>query len=116
MKAARVRRRCEVIAASPWKHCFQTHLRRPHQTTGLVECAANRRHPLRRKAAANLVIPARTSTTPPQVTELLAAWRAGNSSALDQLVPLSRRRSFASLRADISDVSVRDMSFRRRRS
>jgi RNA polymerase sigma-70 factor, ECF subfamily len=26
--------------------------------------------------------------TPPQVTELLAAWREGNSSALDQLVPL----------------------------
>ena len=26
--------------------------------------------------------------TPPQVTELLAAWRDGNSSALDQLVPL----------------------------
>ncbi len=26
--------------------------------------------------------------TPPQVTELLIAWRTGNSSALDQLVPL----------------------------
>lgn len=26
--------------------------------------------------------------TPPQVTELLTAWRTGNSSALDQLVPL----------------------------
>jgi len=26
--------------------------------------------------------------TPPQVTELLMAWRTGNSSALDQLVPL----------------------------
>ena len=26
--------------------------------------------------------------TPPQVTELLLAWRRGNSSALDQLVPL----------------------------
>ena len=26
--------------------------------------------------------------TPPQVTELLIAWRSGNSSALDQLVPL----------------------------
>ena len=29
-----------------------------------------------------------TARTPPQVTELLAAWRDGNSSALDQLVPL----------------------------
>ena len=26
--------------------------------------------------------------TPPQITELLIAWRTGNSSALDQLVPL----------------------------
>jgi RNA polymerase sigma-70 factor (ECF subfamily) len=26
--------------------------------------------------------------TPPQVTELLVAWRAGNTSALDELVPL----------------------------
>jgi len=29
-----------------------------------------------------------TARTPQQVTELLAAWRDGNSSALDQLVPL----------------------------
>ena len=29
-----------------------------------------------------------TARTPPQVTELLAAWRDGNSSALDQLIPL----------------------------
>ena len=34
--------------------------------------------------------PARSGSTPsaPQVTELLAAWRAGSDSALDELVPL----------------------------
>ena len=55
----------------------------------LLRCPRSRRHySLRRKTAANLVIHFPAVRTPLQVTQLLVAWRDGNHSALDQLVPL----------------------------
>ena len=43
---------------------------------------------LKRRRRRHLVIPVRGGTNAPPVTQLLVAWREGNRSALEQLVPL----------------------------